>query len=275
MKILEMNQKVVKATSIDQLREAYGKDADSVIKTLSLALGRHLLLRVFLDKKDANGYERANALLAEAIEAFPNTSINMNQRGWATRLSINLDGRAYYVPLTKRTWTLCAQYALGNSAETSADEIEPVDPDNDEYDDEVIVESESQNEGRFTGICRTVAEMKDALFGTGRYSEVYVIHGDATRRLYVSLPGQSEYMDFCFFNDGLCSGLPENRELEVVDDVLESLDRFGNEAKVSFYAHEPKEAFYSLSRPWWGREAFAGIDEDGATHVFFKLVEER
>ena len=275
-----MNNKDVRITSIEQLREAYGTDVDSIALTLSLAISRHLLLRELLDKSDKDGYIRANRMLATAIESFPRTFVKMNNRGWATQLKINGEDKTYTLALSKRIWKMVTNYVLEQfvdkqdaslSIAEQSEQEKFVDPDNDEYDDEVIVDENPQMRERFVGVCRTIGELKDALFGAGRDWEVLILanNDESCGKNYVSCEAQWNINSVCYFNDGSAPG--ENRELTTIADILEALDRFENDAEVYYYT--VTGAFNRLTRPWWGRDALGGVDDDGSTRVFFKLAE--
>ena len=115
MRILEMNNKDVRITSIGQLQEAYGTNIDAIAITLSLAISRHLHLRELLDKSDSEGYKRANGLLASAIETFPYTSLKTNSRGWASQIRITRSDKTYTLALSKRCWEMVRDMRSNNS----------------------------------------------------------------------------------------------------------------------------------------------------------------
>ena len=278
-----MNNKDVRITSIGQLQEAYGTNIDAIAITLSLAISRHLHLRELLDKSDSEGYKRANGLLASAIETFPYTSLKTNSRGWASQIRITRSDKTYTLALSKRCWEMVTRYALEqfgnnrNEQSTVDEQVTPAqtgfpDPDNEEYDDEVIVDEETLSDERFSGICRTVGELKDALFGAGRDWHVRELRrsGNECGRFYVSGEAQWNTNAVCYFNDGVAPG--ENRALMTVADLLNELDRFENNIEV--YCYTASGAFNRLTRPWWGRDPLGGVKDDGTTRVFFQLVDE-
>ena len=180
-----------KLTTIPEIRKVFGEYSQTFIWNLSLALSRHLLLRDLLPKGDAEGGRCAAEIFNRVLRAVPNLTLEMNERGWATRLHFNSEKGCYNIPLTKVMWNDIAQeclrewltnresladdqeYGLNANAEknekgvaetpiavenpivaeSTAEEMEAIasndatnlDPDNDEYGDELII-NEERNE---------------------------------------------------------------------------------------------------------------------------------
>lgn len=290
MKIIESTSPI-KIDSIEKFNEAFGEQSEIAAIALSLAIARHVLLRETLPRWDANEYQKAANAFASVVESYgiAGASLGTNYRGWPSRLYIARDLRSYYLPIGKPVWEMLAREILNrdvkvdnviieteekNEKEEKATNLEyeaTPNPDNDEYDDEVVVDENPQMRERFVGVCRTIGELKDALFGAGRDWEVLILENndESCGKNYVSCEAQWNTNSVCYFNDGSAPG--ENRELTTIADILEALDRFENDAEVYYYT--ATGSFNRLTRPWWGRDAIGGVDDDGSTRVFFKLAE--
>lgn len=284
MKIIDMNRKRVKITSYEQLTKVYGVETNAIAETLSFALGRHLLMRELLDKKDSYGYDMATNLLARAIQTFPDTAIKTNQCGWATQIDVARDDVVYYIPLSKRTWSFCAQSLLDRNdagkddvivQDVQAEKEEPIepviDPDNEDYDDgEVVLDESNIDSERFLGTCLTVAALRDSLFGAPSDCPLYALNNGEAVLVSLATGAGWESNDVCYLNDGSIG--EEKTNINNVGELLHALERFSDAANVYYYTQN--HSFLRVSTPWRGRDALGGLDDDGTMRVWFELVDE-
>lgn len=157
MKIIESTSPI-KIDSIEKFNEAFGEQSEIAAIALSLAIARHVLLRETLPRGDANEYQKAANAFASVVESYgiAGASLGTNYRGWPSRLYIARDLRSYYLPIGKPAWEMLAREILNrdvkvdnviieteekNEKEENATKLEyeaTPNPDNDEYDDEVV-----------------------------------------------------------------------------------------------------------------------------------------
>lgn len=163
MKIIESTSPI-KIDSIEKFNEAFGEQSETAAIALSLAIARHVLLRETLPRGDANEYQKAANAFASVVESYgiAGASLGTNYRGWPSRLYIARDLRSYYLPIGKPAWEMLAREILNrdvkvdnviieteekNEKEENATNLEyeaTPNPDNDEYDDEVVGDLKDQ-----------------------------------------------------------------------------------------------------------------------------------